>query len=330
MIDVEILAHRSEVLRGNPLRDPVERDLPVLLPPSYRTSAGKRYPVAFLLAGFTGTGPFMLNRRAFEENAPERLWRAMKEGRIRECLVAMPDCMTRLGGSQYVNSEGVGAYEDYVVKELVPLVDAALRTKPAASARAVLGRSSGGFGAYRLAARHPNVFGHAASLCGDMGFELCYGADFPKYAAAVGRYGGTTRFVRNLAGWDSSDKDFHTVLNVAAMSACYSPNRRSPHGFDLPFDEHTAELKPAVWRKWLAHDPLRFTPGKAANLRALKSLWIDCGDRDEFHLQFGARRLARLLTSLRVAHRHEEFPGGHFTKAGRDVAALAWMSKRMR
>ena len=49
---------------------------------------------------------------------------------MRPMIVVMADCLTRLGGSQYVNSAATGRYEDHLVDELVPFVDATFRTEP--------------------------------------------------------------------------------------------------------------------------------------------------------------------------------------------------------
>ena len=46
-------------------------------------------------------------------------------------------------------------------------------------------------------------------------------------------------------------------------------------------------------------------------LRKLKALYIDCGERDQFNLVYGARRLVRRLNQLGIAHRYEEFPDNH-------------------
>ena len=41
---------------------------------------------------------------AFGENMPERLDRLIGVGRMPPVAVAFPDCFTRIGGNQYVNS----------------------------------------------------------------------------------------------------------------------------------------------------------------------------------------------------------------------------------
>ena len=49
-------------------------------------------------------------------------------------MVVMPDCFTRLGGCQYVNSTAIGRYEDHLVDEIIPLADKELRTMAECSA----------------------------------------------------------------------------------------------------------------------------------------------------------------------------------------------------
>jgi hypothetical protein len=46
--------------------------------------------------------------------------------------------------------------------------------------------------------------------------------------------------------------------------------------------------------------------------RRLKALYIDCGEKDQFNLLYGARRLVRRLNELGIWHRYEEFPDNPF------------------
>ena len=119
----------SRVLADNPLHDPITRQLPVILPPDYDTS-GKRYPVLYALTGYTGSGPMLLNLSGWTPNLQQRIDRLMSagellpEGKLPPAIYVLPDCFTRYGGSQYVNSTAIGRYEDYVIDEIIPHIDA--------------------------------------------------------------------------------------------------------------------------------------------------------------------------------------------------------------
>src|SRR5207244_311003 len=75
-----------------------------------------------------------------------------------ELILVMPDCFTRFGGSQYVDSAATGRYETHLVDELVPWVDERWRTLAARDHRGIAGKSSGGFGALRLGLPHADVW----------------------------------------------------------------------------------------------------------------------------------------------------------------------------
>ncbi len=300
----------SHVLRDNPLGDSPVRRVPVYLPPGYAES-DRAYPVVFVLTGFTGRGTMLLNDSAWDENLAQRMDRLIGEGRSQPMILVMPDCFTALGGSQYLNSTAVGRYEDHIVEELVPLIDRRYRTKALAGFRALMGKSSGGYGAIVLAMRHPDLFHAFACHSGDMYFEYCYQPEFPQFLTRIGKFGGVENFLAQVAAMRPKDGDFHLVLNTLAMAACYSPNPASPYGFDLPFDEETGELREEVWQRWLAWDPVRMAEQRLDALRQMKLIFLDCGTRDEFNLQWGARIVARRLTAAGLTVRHEEFDDGH-------------------
>ncbi len=320
--------HESRVLKGNPLGDPHVRRLPVYLPPSYLQSR-RRFPVIWVLAGFTGSGKMHLNRRPWGETFAERVDRLIRTRKMKEAILVFPDCFTTLGGSQYLNSSAVGRYEDYVVRELVPFVDRRYRTKPGPASRAVMGKSSGGYGSIVLAMRHPDVFGLVACQSGDMLFEYCYFPDIPKFLTSLPKYGGSTKsFLRRFR--KAPDKMKHEMLlmmNLVAMSACYAP--RTDGGYDLPFDTSTGAYRPEVFERWLEHDPYRMVNSHGEALSSLRALFIDVGNRDEFHLQLGARLLRDRLGELGVNCTYEEFDGGHFSTSYRYESSIPFLIRAL-
>lgn len=302
----------SRILKDNPLGDPAARQLVVYTPPGYEATE-ERYPVIYLLSSFMGFGRMFLSPQAWGYAMDERCDELMGGGAMKKCLVVMPDCFTKWGGSQYVNSTATGRYEDHLIEEIVPFVDRQYRTLPAARHRAVGGKSSGGFGALHLSLRHPDVFGACYCGAGDMYFEYGYLGDIPKCFNMLRRTGGLDGFLSSFFESPKKSSDQLAAINVIAMSAAYSPNPKSPHGLDLPFDMETGELRNEVWSRWLSFDPVRRVadPASVAALKSLRLLYLDCGTRDEYHLHIGARILSARLKKLGVDHVHEEFDDGH-------------------
>ena len=324
---VETRPFESALLRDNPLGDPHVRDVPVYLPPA--ALEGERLPVIFCLAGFTGRGQSMLESHPWRTGAVHAYDRALQASGAPGTILVMPDAFTRLGGSQYVNSSATGPYADHVARELVEFVDAHYPTLP--GARAVCGKSSGGFGALHLAMRYPGVFRAAASISGDCDFELPLGHEMIGAARALLAHGGDP--AAWLEAFDESHDlggDGHAAINVLAMSACYAPNPDAPMGFDLPFDPDTCERRPEVWARFLAFDPVVAAAEHAEALSALDLLYLEAGLKDEFGLQFGLRRLVRTLTELGVPHEHVEHDGGHFGLDRRYAEVLPRLDRALR
>lgn len=320
---VQNLRHESEVLKNNPPGDPHIRDVWVYLPPNYdQTDAS--YPTVYCLTGFTGRGKMLLNDNAFTPNLAERMDRAVAAGTIRPMIVVMPDCFTYYAGAQYINSTATGNYEDYLTQEIVPFVDANLRTIADRGSRAVMGKSSGGYGALIMGMRHADLFGLVCSTAGDCYFEYCYPADFPKAFRTI--KGDPKKFLEEFWSNEKQSKDAHPALNTIGMAACYSPN-----GTDvaMPFDLETGEMRLEIWQRWLEHDPVRLAERHAEDLRSLKLLYLDAGTRDEFALDVGARILSAKLKHLNVPHIHEEFDDGHFNISYRYDRSLELISEKI-
>ncbi len=321
---VKILAHESEILKNNPLGDKFVRDLYVYLPPNYDES-DKKFPVVYCLSGFTGRGKMLLNDNAFAPNLAERMDKLIAAETIKPMIVVMPDCFTYYGGSQYLNSTATGNYEDYLTTEIVPFVDENFRTINDKNSRAVMGKSSGGYGALILAMRHADLFALACSISGDAYFEHCYLPDFPKAFRAIKT--NPKQFVEKFYDeFAKKGKDDFSGLNIIGMSACYSSNGAD---FDLPFDSETGEIRADIWEKWLAHDPVRLVEKSVENLKSLKLLFLDAGARDEFALDLGARILSKKLKEFDVPHIHEEFDDGHFNISYRYNRSLKLISQNI-
>ncbi|HTW55556.1 MAG TPA: alpha/beta hydrolase-fold protein [Thermoplasmata archaeon] len=308
---VESVRFTSHRLAGNPWGDPVERDLSVYLPPSGRSEG---LPVLLLLTGYTGAGWLHFQRpRYLNDSIVGRLDRLIRTGLAPEAVLVAPDCLTTLGGSQYLNSTATGPYEDYVVREILPWVREQYRTGPVAA----MGTSSGGYGALSLALRHPDVVRAAGSNAGDCYFEYGYLPDFPVAIRELRRAGGPEALLRRVLSGPTSGfgpkQPQIQALEVMAYASCYSPIPSEPGRFDLPFDFESGELRPDVWAKWLALDPTRMVteePFRSA-ARRLAYLYVDGGGRDEYFLDLGARVFADRARAAGARVDFETFDGVH-------------------
>lgn len=309
---IELPAHESRLLEGNPLGDPHVREILVYLPPRYDAGA-QRFPVLVLLPSYASTHRSFTSYRAWEPTIFERYERLLAAGAAPEAILVAPDVMTRWGGSQLLDSPAVGPYQRYVVDEVLPFVDARYRTLAERAHRAVAGHSSGGFGALRLGLDRPEAFAAYGSHAGDCAFEVSVRPGFTAAAIALGLAGGPAAFVRRFEerGGPRGAGDFEAIMTIATAAA-YAPAMDAPFPHaELPFDLRTGLPIDAVWRRWLDHDPLVRVERDARAFADAKLVFLDAGDRDEHGLQLGARLLAERLRARGVNVVHEEFEGTH-------------------
>src|SRR5256885_438488 len=263
-------AVESEVLKDNALGDPHVRPLWVYVPPGYDDSDG-RYPSIYVIQGLTGQIDMWRNRTAFRQNFPELADAAIANGECPPCVLVYLDAWTSVGGSQFVDSPGTGRYHTYICDELVPFVDERYRTLAGAEHRGIAGKSSGGYGAMVNPMLRPDVFGGLATHAGDALFEMCYLPEFRNSVRTLrDRYEGSfDRFWEDFRSRPAFSKDTdHALLNDWCMAACYSADEDGT--VQLPYDTDTGELRPEIWERWLAGDPVRLARGggRAGHLEA--------------------------------------------------------------
>ncbi|MFT4262350.1 MAG: alpha/beta hydrolase family protein [Nocardioides sp.] len=134
----------------------------VILPAGYARHPRHRYPVLYALPGTSNLANVWLSNLdtlSLTKSLP--------------MIVVMPDgTYDADGGGFYTNwvdqttSRGVANWETFHTAELVAWVDKRFRTKKKRSQRAIVGISQGGFGSMSYAARHPDLYGAAASFSG--------------------------------------------------------------------------------------------------------------------------------------------------------------------
>jgi hypothetical protein len=316
----------SEVLKSNMLGDPATRLVDVYVPAG---SDGRGLPLLVDLVGFTAGGPAHTNWKNFSENVPERLDRLIAAGDMPPVVTAFPDCFTKLGGNQYINSAAMGRWDDFLLSECVPFVERKFGCGDAGK-RGVFGKSSGGYGAIAHALLHPDFWSAAACHSGDMGFELCYLRDMPRVLRAIAKTNGSIQewLEKFFAKKKTKDDDVHILMDLA-MCATYDPDPGAYMGVRLPVDVQTCELIPDRWANFQKWDPVRMAETRGAGLKKLKALYIDCGEVDQYDLVYGARMLTRRLKELDVPHTYEEFADDHSSVDYRMDVSLPLLAKAL-
>ncbi|GAC1658086.1 MAG: alpha/beta hydrolase-fold protein [Vulcanimicrobiaceae bacterium] len=302
----------SAALKGNPLGDPSRRALPVYMPPGYDPQGSARYPVLYCLHGYTGDAAALLAGRPWETNVVQWADRLIAQRKMPKALVAIVDGFTRLGGSQYLDSIHNGAYARYVVRDVIGHLDANYRTIPHEGGRGVFGKSSGGFGSMYLAMTEPGIFGAFASHSGDLYFPYAHPPAFPDVQRTLEKAKWDIRaFVEQFERKPKRSQNEYKTIEILGYAAAYSPRSATAFDLDLPFERGTGAIDEAVFARWRAFDPAELCRTKAAELKKLRLRYLDCGRRDEYGLDIGARVMAARMRELGMSVHHEEFDDDH-------------------
>ncbi|MCF7805027.1 MAG: enterochelin esterase [Candidatus Marinimicrobia bacterium] len=302
----------SQVLRGNPWGDPTRRRIDVYLPPGVNLDSDKKYPVLYDLVGYTSGGPKHTAYKNFGENVPERMNRLLANGDTKPAIIVFPDCFTKLGGNQYINSASVGPWADFLIQEVIPFVEERTPVLAGREHRGLFGKSSGGYAAIVHGMRYADVWNALACHSGDMYFDFCYRTDFPNVLDTLAKHDRSIpKFIEYFHNAESvSGDDFHALMAIA-MAATYDPNEENPADIRLPLDLYTGEFDEERWAHWLEHDPIHLVDELGDNLRDLDLVFIDCGDEDQYHMVYGSRILHNKLEQMEINHLYEEFNDNH-------------------
>ncbi|WP_367140327.1 MULTISPECIES: alpha/beta hydrolase [Streptomyces] len=133
-----------------------EHRIRILLPSDYAADPTKRYPVLYFLHG-ASDNPGNPNLAYPALAAAKSMITVIPDGGLRGWYANWLDQST---------AAGVQNWENFHVKQVIPFIDANLRTVAAKKGRAVAGLSMGGFGSLHYAQTYPGLFSQVASLSG--------------------------------------------------------------------------------------------------------------------------------------------------------------------
>lgn len=242
----------------------------VYLPASYAApeSRAKKYPVLYLLHGLGG------NEQAAALDGEWNLLQDLRrQNLVGEFLLVAPD-----GGSTfYINSRDKQTlYGDFFLREFMPFIEHTYRIRTERSSRGITGFSMGGYGAFRTAFAHPELFGSASAHSAAL-------ARVPPAAVTAGVSSGNlaAQFMASVFG-DPIDRAFWDLNSPFVLAR---KNAARLAGLKIYFDCGT-------------EDSYGFYRGASDLDKELNSLKIN----HEFHLYPGGHNIPYLL-----AHRDASF-----------------------
>jgi enterochelin esterase-like enzyme len=299
---LERIKVHGQSLEGNLEGDSPDRDVSVYLPPAYQSDPARHFPVLYMLHGFTDDDARWFGLRKHWINLHTVLDQALEAG-SREMIVVMPNAFTVYQGSMYSRSITTGDWETFISRELVAFIDSHYRTLPNRMSRGLAGHSMGGYGALRLAMKHPEVFS-AVYLISPCCLAPPIGGKPMPAAEAI------------KAPADVVSADFLTKAMMASAAA-WSPNPKNPPLFlDLPYKG--GEVRPEIFAKWAANAPLSMIDQYIPNLKRLHAIAFDAG-RDDRGIAATLRSLDAILSDYAISHIYESYDGNHTNRVAERI-----------
>ena len=290
----------SQALEGNLVNDPADRDVTVYLPPSYKIDLNRRYPVLYMLHGFTDNDSQWFGWEDHWINLHQVIDAALAEGQTKEMIVVMPNAYNRFKGSMYSSSVTIGDWETFITEELVEYIDENYRTIPDVKSRGLAGHSMGGYGTIRLGMKNPDVYSVIYILspcCMDESESV------------------DTKYMKNIENIKTIDQlidaSFMESANMASAAA-WAPNPdKPPFYLDLPFADGT--VREDIAAKITANRTLNIIDQYILNLKKLKAIALDAGIYDR-GISSSTRKLHEVLNKYDIPHMYESYEGDHLNR----------------
>ena len=285
----QITVH-GQSLVGNLSGDSADRAVFVYLPPSYTVAKSRRYPVLYDLHGYSLTA----ERWVGILKAREAIDRAIASGKVREMIVVFPDAMSAHNGSMYSSSVTTGDWETFIAHDLVSYIDSHYRTRAKRDSRGLSGHSMGGYGAFRIGMKRPDVFSvlYPMSSC-------CLSARGVTPADAA---------LEQVKTLDEAGKLQRGARTTLAASAAWAPDPQNPPFYlDLPTKGGMPDA--SVLARYAANAPQVMLPQYVPNLKQYRAIQMDVGLQDPLFKD--NQEMDRLLTEFSIPHSYETYEGNH-------------------
>lgn len=306
-------------LAGNRLGLAPEWPVAVWLPPGSEQPV-PRLPVLYWLPGYddprweyTGGGFDGLR-------LGEALEELIASGGAPPMMVVLPESMTPAGSTFYLNSPLMGNWVEFIRRDLVQAIENRYPAIPSPAGRALAGNLTGGSGAFRIALRHPDVFGAIYALDPVFFFESSGGGTGFLASGASLACDQVHRLARTLPAADA-----RSAMSRYLQQRLYTGSPAA--GLEAYSFTAATALYPAAWLTRdtppgpaeagrLFQDGLGRWPEQLAACREkaarLNLMVLDYGVDDPLTwLPAGCRQMASELAAAGLPFTHRPHPGGH-------------------
>jgi enterochelin esterase-like enzyme len=275
------------------------RKMVVYLPADYDATQA-RYPVIYYFPD-AAEG----YRALFAGHGAQALFdQASAAGVIGRFIFVSVDMNTPLAFSWCLNSPVTGNWEDFVIQELVPYIDANFKTLPGRDSRGIAGDRMGGYGAIRIAMRHPEVFGSVYGMHPvgtGSGVQTMYSR--PNW-----------ELLANAKSLEDLKGDVFSTIFTGIFEAFLPDPDKPPLFTDLPARKVGNELivDSMLTEKLRENFLLESQIAEYAdNLRSLRGFKFDWGrgDTNQDHV-YSNQAFTHKLNEFGIPHEAEEYNGG--------------------
>jgi predicted esterase len=206
----------------------------------------------------------------------------------KEFIVVGVDCNTMEGaGSFFANSEVIGNWDEFMIKEIIPYIDENYRSLADVNSRACMGFSMGGFIALNMAFLHPDTFSSTLAMAPGLLRD--------------------DQLDEAMKSWQS-DRPF-----LEAYGHAFAPNTENEDLCDIPTLDGSEEDN-TICDKWLSgYGHLEEKVDKYLELnQPLKKIQIVYGIQDVYSwIPEGCKYMSELMTEKGIDHTLSEAKNGH-------------------
>lgn len=268
------------------------------LPEGYNAAdTATKYPVIVFLHGASVTAAEMVN--TMEPYLNNFLGKLLFEKLFKVIFVIPDGSCPPYKGSFYTNSELYGNYEDYIAADLPAEIRANYKTYPYREKWSIMGHSMGGYGAMKIALKHPADYIGVASLSGPL--NTAYFDELLPLLLA--EHGSIPPYNFAYSG---------NVTQLAySMGGAFSPDLAADPPIQFPVATD-GTIKMDVMAKWEANNPINMIRSWKGN--PAMAVFTYCGGKDEFKLLTQNQMFSDSLDKYHLPHKFvKDSSGDHVT-----------------